>query len=571
MEWTEMAERSMKIVHDKVRESTTGFKRQTTCDMLQGIYQKNTFSKDRRETHAIFIAVHESLTLLTYEIGKQDSRFAGRLEGIGSFFDGTRVGEAPNEFDYLYILTEMVSSVRGCQTKGIGKYSCQVHRDHDFGNGSQNLSNILVRDTFSYLIDKSVKSMKLPYNLQHGGISSPFFSGVRKNGPAFTFVFLWTGGEYRVYDPLLITVDLTVALRPAHLQTFLEEEQRFAEALQPIQSFYASDLYLIAHPDQDDVWQTTTGTLEVAILSKFQPRMRTIVMLLKILKDSFLTVRECSDNSSTDKLIRRQQRVGTPGIRKKMETLVKHARHVTEREPRNQNIRPYHVNVGTTGIESFGEDVDIKSGLICTSAARLLCCTSTNGWQSTSGKDQFSEICMLQRELFSLFLQNERTRKPGTDHRGVSVFEDKGLSREGPIQLEETDTLGSLDYLPDFLPPHLSRLAFEDCKPLVTLKSCIFKYVLIKLSLAGKVPQSGPEDGFDMDLLLLVLREIRESKQVQHPLLGHSIQTYSISHRVYNCAAGQDLQRSLDIGNRLSDILYGFLDVIIQALEGHNG
>ena len=138
----------------------------------------------------------------------------------------------------------------------------------------------------------------------------------------------------------------------------------------------------------------------------------------------------------------------------------------------------------------------------------------------------------------------------------------------GSEQCKDVDS-SKLSYLPDVLAPDQCHLLLEGCKPLITLKSCVFKYVLMELLQVGEVSWQGSVSNnldFDLDLLIKILKKIQKSKQLMHPLLGIPIITYSVSPRVQHCV-GQNRRLTRDTENRLSEILYGFLGLLIETLD----
>ncbi len=62
-------------------------------------------------------------------------------------------------------------------------------------------------------------------------------------------------------------------------------------------------------------------------------------------------------------------------------------------------------------------------------------------------------------------------------------------------------------------------------------------------------------------------QKIQKFKELVHPLLGHLIMTYSVSHRVQYCV-GQNGRLTQESENRLSEILYDALGCLITTQEG---
>ncbi len=146
-----------------------------------------------------------------------------------------------------------------------------------------------------------MKNISLPTDLHHGGVLSPYFSGVRRNGPAVTLLFVWTGDQYKS-KPLLISVDVTIAIRPIHLLAFMQDESilladnEFQTGLRVL-----PESYLIADANFDNVWQRTTAKLEVSLVSNMPPWLPNTIKILKILSDVVLTIREPDGNSARNR------------------------------------------------------------------------------------------------------------------------------------------------------------------------------------------------------------------------------------------------------------------------------
>ncbi len=74
-------------------------------------------------------SVYTTLQLLVYTLSYLDRNLSGVLVGVGSYFDGTQVGRAPNEFDYIYELTQISSGLEMAQYHGSWEYRFKANRD----------------------------------------------------------------------------------------------------------------------------------------------------------------------------------------------------------------------------------------------------------------------------------------------------------------------------------------------------------------------------------------------------------------------------------------------------------
>ena len=88
------------------------------------------------------------------------------------------------------------------------------------------------------------------------------------------------------------------------------------------------------------------------------------------------------------------------------------------------------------------------------------------------------------------------------------------------------------------------------------------------LQVGGVSPMGSEYDdpGFDLDLMVMILKKIQKSKQLRHPVLGYPILTYSVSPRVQDYAI-QNRRLTQDTEDRLSEILYDNLAMLIEILD----
>ncbi len=561
----------------------------STSEKLQEIYEKQSFSWMSGENLKVGQAIQELLGRLASAVGKADENFGGDVLGVGSYFDRTCVGTAPNEFDYIYVLTEMSKNISKVQQLHPAEYRLQHQPDTTTGTYPW-LSNILVRERLYHLIDHVMTTIPLPRHLHHGGILSPCFSGIRKNGPAFTLLFAWTGDSH-VERPLLISIDLTIAIRPAHLETFAEQETEVTQLANRLGA-NARKAYLIAHADRDDAWLMTSAAMEVDVMSNLSERCVRIVRQLKVLKQDFLTIRE--NNNSDSEEIRDSDsdtlgygmiisRGGPGGAVDKI--YLKPHRRKAKKIPRfslsqiRVKLQSMTGKVGETNSDSASGDapLDLKDILSCVTATRR-CWFSRYGKKTAKRRETKSRQKSSTRRTDS----EERFELPSPPEGVPSEFQAVATSirslcsaylKNSTRPMEESTASSEteksdLDYLSDLLSPEDCVAAFEDCKPAITLKSCVFKYVIIGALLSGRLPEYFTRQNAtgkdDLEAVLWVLEEIQKSKELRHPLLGIPIRTYSLSYRGY-VVAPRFLSKHIE--NRLSDVLYCFLDTLIQTLR----
>ncbi len=558
MDWCEAVDRNLKLSHDKVNMLISQLEAGCSDAILQKIFRNQSICFTVGENVRIGESVQTVMENLRLDVTKQDNMLSGTLFGVGSYWDGTRVGEAPNEFDYLYVLSDVNKCIKECYKCGIWKYRLKCKEPNSLTGGSTMLSNFMVREHLCVFINRSMKTLSLPKNLHHGGVLSPQFSGVRRNGPAITLLFIWTGGQYRS-KPLLISVDVTIAIRPVHLQAFMQDESilladhQFQFGLRVL-----PESYLIADANFDKVWQRTTAKVEVSLVSKMRPWLSNTIKMLKILSDLMLTIREPEGNSSMD------------GNLKNLSLLLFH--DVTK-------------HTETTPIESIGcwtvKDESCSLSNTRTSGDQPIVSSTRNAIHKTILS------LVAARNLHTTQVNSNGKEEPPPDEKskymsglatklGQLLLEDtKMVNEDNPI-LEQETTISSevqsseFSYISDVLDPSQCHILFEDCKPLIALKSCVFKYTLMKLLQLGEASANentaNDYPGFDRVLLVKIMKKIQRSKQLMHPLLGYPIMTYSVSPRVQHCT-GQNRRLTQDTENRLSEILYDVLGLLIETLD----
>ncbi len=544
MEWVDGVESGIQGAHSTLQKFAYDTSAKNTAEVTNKIFRDHSFNFLSDENYRIQHVICKTMECLVKKLGESDSDFMGSLVGVGSYFDGTRVGTAPNEFDYILVLKDLSNSISKVQRTGTGEYRLQIKSDST--NASSWLSNILLHERLYTLIDRIMDSIVLSEDLHQGGILCPCFSGIRKNGPAFTLLFAWTGDSY-TETPLLISIDITVAVRPAHLERYSDEEANLTHLLKSLKVENDGEhySYLIAHPYRDDVWLMTSAALDVSIMCILSQRCIRIIRRLKILTKDFLTIQERS--------------LHYPLCHRLSDILANFTdifkiKNILEN--RVEDISDYSSAVA---------HLDMKQIVSHAKATRrfwLECYTTKAADVPRKGNisPEDAELKLSETGVIpGVFKEVAKLI-----HTECCAYLKKYSSEEGATEASKTE----LDYLADLLPPEVCDDAFEDHKPAITLKSCVFKYVIIGALLSGNLPRCFPEendtDRTDLEAIVWVLEQIRKSKTISHPLLGIPIQTYSLSYRGYVVTP-----RSLfsHIEKRLSDVLYRFLDILIATLR----
>ncbi len=541
----------LKSTYDEVKALTSQLEADSTNAILQDMFNTYSIPLTVNDNVRIVEAVQTVMANLCNEVTKQDKILDGMLVGVESFWDGTRVGVAPNEFDYLYVLNDLNKYITGCCECAIGKYRLKCKELNPLTRAPGILSNFAVRDLLCVCINRSMKKVSLPHNFHHGGVLSPNVSGVRRNGPAITLLFVWTGDQYMSH-PLLISVDVTIAVRPVHLQAFIHDESTrlkdhtFQNVIRVL-----PESYLIADANFDNVWQRTTASLEVSVVSNMRIELLNTIKMLKILKDVVLTIREPDGKSQVDKQLTRHTKSHPDDVTKSKES---------DRCFKQDYCHFIHISTSGGGSNLTHAGSNIHRAYSYLVAARKQQITEV-GERKLSQDENTKDMLKFANELCNFLLHGTEVVSDDS-----SVFEQEPTDNSD--QCRHLD-LAKFNCLPDVLNPWQCHLLFEDCKPLITIKSCVFKYVLMEILLSGEVSRQSTKNGntgFRLDLLVRILKKIQKSKHVLHPLLGHPITTYSVSPRVQHCACG-NRRLTQDTENRLSEILYDFLGLLITTLD----
>ncbi len=561
--WSAGVEIQLRKFYDKVKVLMSQLETDSTNAILRDIFGSHTISLTRDDNVRIAESVQTVMASLSSEVTKQDSILGGTLVGVGSFWDGTRVGEAPNEFDYMYVLRDVNRYITGCYKCGIGEYRMKCIECNPLTGTGSMLSNFRVRNRLCACINRSIEDAAFPKNLHHGGVLSPYFSGVRKNGPAITLLFVWTGDQYKS-KPLLISVDVTIGIRPIHIWAIGHDEY----TLQATQHFQNKvrvlpESFLIADATLDTVWQRTTASMETSVVLNMRPGLLNTIKMLKILNDTVLTIREPTGNSHMTRQLEKYSKSRCDDARNRISPTLAERDGCSSFDDSHCNF----INISTSeGSSLTNKSNKIQEVILSLVVERNLHITQLSSDRKKKGQPDIKakRMSRLASKLCHLLLDDTEVVSKDFDFSPIikpwPTIRSAQCGNPGPT---------NLSYLPDILDPDQCRLLLEDCKPLITLKSCIFKYVMMELLQVGEVSwqcSKNDDSGFDLDLLVRILKKIQKSKQMQHPLLGYPILTYSVSPRVQHCA-GQNRRITQDTENRLSEILYDVLGLLIETLD----
>ncbi len=201
----------------------------------------------------------------------------GQLNNIGSCYDGSKVGRM-NEVDSLYVLDRDNIVVE--ETTKAGLYRVVLQQ----GGTRTEIVPRKIRNQFADAYCDLVSKLPLPDCLEHGGIKSPRYSGLRYNGPAATSQFLTSQGEQ---EKSLLTWDVTPTFCFPQDHPICQEVRRLIE---PIirkisdRMFDKTDVHLFPDASQN-LWRLSTAQLEADILRELHPNtpMKKALSFCKVL------------------------------------------------------------------------------------------------------------------------------------------------------------------------------------------------------------------------------------------------------------------------------------------------
>ena len=201
----------------------------------------------------------------------------GQLNNIGSCYDGSKVGRM-NEVDSLYVLDGEDILVE--ETTKAGFYRVVLKQ----GDTRTEIVPRKIRNQFADAYCDLVSKLPLTDCLEHGGMKSPHYSGLRYNGPAATSQFL-TGQKEQ--NKSLLTWDVTPTFCLPKDHPICQEVRRLIEPIiQKISDrmFDKTEVHLFSDASQN-LWRLSTAQLEADILRELHPNtpMKIALSFCKVL------------------------------------------------------------------------------------------------------------------------------------------------------------------------------------------------------------------------------------------------------------------------------------------------
>ena len=216
---------------------------------LDQLVEQNRLDYNDPDVQDMYSAILITLERLKSALKQKERRFDGTFIGVGSYHDGTKLKPA-DEFDFMYrldgsrlcdhysvqrITSRQLSwstSIRDfshgrlqlCQEKPDVWYDCTDQSNKSpppaMPNARQTyapnpnnetpgpkLSSRVLVNKFRVLVDQSMKNIKLPPGLIHGGWAAPAFGGTDRNGPAVTLLLQWSSDKLKT---LCISIDIII-------------------------------------------------------------------------------------------------------------------------------------------------------------------------------------------------------------------------------------------------------------------------------------------------------------------------------------------------------------------------
>ncbi len=210
--------------------------------------------------------------------GNKDFLFEGRVEKIGSSWDGSKLHQV-DEVDLLFVLNKTQIQIKESDNRVSVMWHDKAYKPHE------------LVEHFADSLEK-VLSCTQPGNLQHGGYAAPEFSGVRLCGPAVTVLYQ-SHGENKIEKgnkKCDISVDITLAVPLSCLEcaealgsALIEwKESKLKQVNNPISC--SLDLHAVPNTVSDR-WQLSSALFESELLNQLESEstVRKVYLLLKAL------------------------------------------------------------------------------------------------------------------------------------------------------------------------------------------------------------------------------------------------------------------------------------------------
>ncbi len=256
--------------------------------------------------HESVIAKEVHYIMHNLQRGLQDTfPHEGKLIGIGSCFDGSKkVGV--NDVDAHFRMDEKEIVIGESKLYESFNLFSNCGEIHVHKNGAE-LDAESIHRQFLCAVNKVVSEMELPEEWAHGGYATPYFSGVRCNGPAVTALFrrppaITQDTAICTIFPTprtpVISIDISLAIPLTHDLQVRSHFFSFPYDLKCKWEKYFSVRgpefvpYLVADPIEN-VWVPTTVRFETELLYRFQSSvMMNALRACKGLVET-MTIKEC--------------------------------------------------------------------------------------------------------------------------------------------------------------------------------------------------------------------------------------------------------------------------------------
>ena len=237
---------------------------------------------DLEKDRAVFSSGHKiRISLLSHISDRiemnEEFPFSGRIEKIGSCWDGSKVGQL-DEVDTLYVLDPSHVTV--------------ANDDTDMNNARVSYSGkeYSVRQLNTMFADALEKALEgePPIGMEHNGFAAPEFSGVRISGPAVTVLYRTADQFGPIQKGTMVSLDITLAI-PFKNNDVLTEIGQKIDAIISVTDCKPIDPPRTPHLIPYSVtgtWKTTTAYIEANVLHELEGHipLKRAHLLLKCLQ-----------------------------------------------------------------------------------------------------------------------------------------------------------------------------------------------------------------------------------------------------------------------------------------------
>ncbi|KAK2143640.1 hypothetical protein LSH36_824g01032 [Paralvinella palmiformis] len=381
---------------------------------------------DRERVKTIQTGIECIVERLTARIGRAESMFTGKIEHMGSIYDGLKVG-APDEFDFMLVLDQFTHdnglgrilltsnppgfaaisvNVKDAPSKWPVVDYCLEHEQlfvvdkvvvHYCSKGRRVkvLDPLIIQKEYRQIADKQMAVIDLPDKWSHGGFNKPHFSGHRKHGPATLFQFMYQDKE----GEIKVTIDLTLAIRlrlgvdlavtEMNLLRRFPLGNRYPEILlERLQTdpgmhvipLYSKFLIEGGHAKKKYNWRVSCSCSEKIVFQSMPDTslFKTAIRVLKILRDKHLTYYKRKTERKRKKLRRKATNKATGRSRSDSDE--------------DEFLERFHASLSLSAADDDDDDYDVQQTTDLTEFEYMSDEQATARYRSTAPQYQARDI-----------------------------------------------------------------------------------------------------------------------------------------------------------------------------------